>query len=318
MGKTVLDVEILFSSSKAFDPQIKEIRFGKYKIKSIPTARESLEDTRENHILEFKDLWKNEQMNSDPEREGGYVLSLLSLILEMKTEFDSIKVNNVQGTIRKRRSLFLNGKAEFPSDFEDLFRKLQFLKEDVLRQYLRSCDAYKVALYLIDNNPTLSFYLLVTAVEAIANKVIRSKSQRHNFMEFIFKYVPDYLKKELGDEKLLQALIEEAYNMRCAFTHGGTEISIATLSADFLNRKYVKHYIKEKERYSPSIKWFESVVRAVLIGFLRDQRISWKRKSKLNELAMKEKVIYLKLSKSVKLGQLITTEDVDLDFQKDA
>ncbi|PIX31927.1 hypothetical protein COZ60_01880, partial [Candidatus Bathyarchaeota archaeon CG_4_8_14_3_um_filter_42_8] len=78
MGKTVLDVEILFSSSKAFDPQIKEIRFGKYKIKSIPTARESLEDTRENHILEFKDLWKNEQMNSDPEREGGYVLSLLS------------------------------------------------------------------------------------------------------------------------------------------------------------------------------------------------------------------------------------------------
>jgi len=137
-------------------------------------------------------------------------------------------------------------------------------------------------------------------------------------MEFIFKYIPDYLKKELGDEKLLQALIEEAYNMRCAFTHGGTEISIATLSADFLNRKYVKHYIKEKERYSPSIKWFESVVRAVLIGFLRDQRISWKRKSKLNELAMKEKVIYLKLSKSVKLGQLITTEDVDLDFQKDA
>ena len=315
MSKEGIDVKILFTSSKTLEPRLREVTFDKYKISSIPTARESLTDTREDYLLEFNDLWKAGQIGSNPEKEGDYILSLLSLILQMRVEFDSTKVNNVQVTLKKKRSSFLKGKIEFPSDFEELSKKLHSLDLDVLRQFLRSCDVYRTALSLIDDNPTLSFFLLVTAIEAISNKVIKSDKMRENFREFILMHLPSSFEEELGDRKLLLSLIEEAYNMRNAFTHGGTEISIGTLSADDLKRNYAKHYVKGKEVYSPSLRWFESVVRAVLLEFLRAQKAVEGKEPKLSDLAMEEGIIHVKSKKPLKAGQVVTTKDVDLDFQ---
>lgn len=315
MSKKACHLSILFNSSKAIEPQLREVTFDKYRISSIPTARESLTETTENLLLEFKDLWKKDQIFSNPEKEGDYVLSLLSLILQTKIEFDSTKINNVQATLRRKRSAFLKGKIEFPSDFEDLFKKLHSLDLDVLRQYLRSCSVYRTALSLIDDNPTLSFFLLVTAIEAISNKVIGSDKLSRNFKEFILRYLPSFSKDELEDEKLLHLLIEQAYVMRSAFTHGGTEISIGTLSADKLDRKYVKHYIKGREVYSPSLRWFGSVVRAVLLEFLRDQKIVEGQVSKLSDLAIEEAIIYVKSTKAIEVSQVVTTKDVDLNLR---
>jgi len=314
LSKEGIDVKILFSSSKTLEPRLREVTFDKYKISSIPTARESLTDTRENILLEFYDLWKAGQTSSNPEKEGDYILSLLSLILQMKVKFDSTKVNNVQVTLKKKRSSFLKGKIEVPSDFEDLSKRLHSLNLDVLRQFLRSCSIYRTALSLIDDNPTLSFFLLVTAIEAISNKVIKSDKMRENFREFILKYLPSSFEEELGDRKLLLSLIEEAHNMRNAFTHGGTEISIGTVSADDLSRNYVKHYIKGKEVYSPSLRWFESVVNTVLLEFLRAQNSVEGEESKLSDLAMEEGIIHVKSKKPFKTGLVVTTKDVDLDF----
>jgi len=315
MSKEGVDVRLLFTSSKTLEPRLREATFDKYKISSIPTARESLNDTRENLLLEFYDLWKSGQTSSNPEKEGDYMLSLLSLILQMKVEFDSTKVNNVQVTLKKKRSSFLKGKIEFPSDFEDLFKKLHSLDLDVLRQFLRSCSVYRTALSLIDDNPTLSFFLLMTAIEAISNKVIKSDKIRENFREFILKYLPSSFEEELGDRKLLLSLIEEAYNMRNAFTHGGTEISIGTLSADSLDRKYVKHYVEGRETYSPSLRWFESVVNSVLLEFLRVQKAVEGKESKLPDLAKEEAIIHVKSKKSLTAGRVVTTKEVDLNFQ---
>lgn len=312
-----LDVEILFTSSKFLNPQLARVKFDKYKISSVPTPRESLSDSHERILLEFYDFWKDDQRRSNPKKEAAYILSLLSLILQMKVELDSVKVNNVQGTLRKGRSTFLMGKMEFPSDLEDLFKKLHSLNVDVLRQFLRSCDAYRTALSLVDSNPTLSFFLLVTAMEAISNKVIGSDEVSKNFRSFILRYLPNSFKEDLEDERLLHLLIKQAYDMRCAFTHGGIEISIATLSADDLARKYVKHYIKGNEVYSPSLRWFESVVRAVLIEFLRTQQVIEGKESKLSMLAMEEQVINVKIKRRVKSGRFVTTKDVDLDFQSE-
>lgn len=187
----------------------------------------------------------------------------------------------------------------------------------MLRQFLRSCNAYRTALSLIDSNPTLSFFLLVTAIEAVSNKVIGSDEVSKNFRSFILRYLPNSFKEDLEDEKLVHLLIKQAYDMRCAFTHGGIGISIATLSADDLKRKYVKHFIKGNEVYSPSLRWFESVVRAVLIEFLRPQPAIDGEESKLPMLAMEQQVINVKVKRPVKPGRLITTKDVDLDFQSE-
>lgn len=310
-------VEILFTSSRALEPGLKEVRFNKYRISSIPTAKESLDDSHENLVLDFQDLWKEGQTSSNPEKEGDYILSLLSLVSKMKVEFDSIKVNNVQVTLRRRRSSSLMGNMELPTDIEDMFRRLQSMDPDLLRQYLRSCSAFRAALSLIDDNPTLSFFLLVTAIEAVSNKVLKSGELKKDFREFILRYLPKSFEDELGRDPLL-VLLEEAYNMRCAFTHGGKEISIGTLSADHTNRKYVRHYIDDREVVSPSIYWFADVVQTVLIGFLRAQVISEVNESIMSDLAMEEGIIYVKAAKEVKAGQVLTTKDVDLDFEKKA
>jgi hypothetical protein len=318
LSKITLHVEVLFTSSKTLEPRLKEITFGKYRISPIPTAKESLDDTHESFILEFQDLWKEGQMSSNPEKEGDFVLSLLSLISGTKVEFDSIRVNNVQGTLRRRRSSFLWGKMDLPTDLEELFKKLQSLNADLLRQYFRSCSAYRAALSLIDDNSTLSFFLLVTAVEATSNKVMATGEQGRDFKEFILRYLPKSFEDELGSKELLLLLIEEAYAMRCAFTHGGKEISIGTLSADQIERKYVKHYVEEKEVYSPSISWFVSVVQAVLLQFLRDQKVAEGQESILAELAEEKDIIHMRVAKEVKTGQVVTTKDIDVDYQKKA
>jgi len=298
---------------------LKEATFDKYRLRSIPTARESIHDTHESLILEFKDLWKEGQLYSNPQREGDYVISLLSLFNGMKAEFNSFKTNNVQGTLGRRRSSFLMGKMELHTDVEDLFKRLQSMDPDLLRQYLRSCNAYRAALSLIDDNPTLSFFLLVTAIEAISNKVKRSGDLRKGFREFILEHLPKSFEDELGRDLLL-LLLEEAYTMRCAFTHGGKEISAGTLSADQTDRKYVKHYIDNREVVSPSISWFSNVVQVVLLGFLRDQKIAQIQESILSDLAKEENIIHVKLAREIKAkagaGYVLTTKDVDLDFQK--
>jgi len=315
LHRDALQVEILFTASKTLDPSIQKVTFDKYMINSIPTFRESLHDTQERLLLGFKDTWTGRQTHSDPEKEGDYILSLLSLILETKIDLDSTKVNNVQTTIRKKRSPFLKGKIELPSDLAELFQKLRSLDLDTLRQYIRSCDAYRTALSLIDVSPTLSFFLLVTAVEAMAGKAMALGSNRRNFTEFIYAYLPKSFENELGSKELLRILVEQAYNMRNAFTHGGAQMSIATALADDLSLMYMKHYARGKESYSPSIQWFERVARAVLLNFLRKRSVKKGKKVRLSKLAREEGIINVSATTDVKAGQVVRTSDLDLKFK---
>lgn len=316
MSKRCLDIEVLFTSSKTLEPKLREVTFSKYKISTIPTAKESLNDTSESFLLAFQDMWKEEQIASNPETECDHVLAVLSLMLEMRVEFGAIKTDNIQGTLRKKRSSFLMGNIELPSDLEDLFKKLQSMDMNLLRQYLRSCNAYKIALSLIDDNPTLSFFLLVTAIEATSGIVMKKEGNRANFREFILAYLPKSFEDELGCKELLLSLIERAYDVRNAFTHGGSGLSGGVSFADRLKRNYVKHKENGKEVYSPSTKWMGSVVRAVLLEFLRYQKVGDVQESKLSEIAIKDVTIDLIAARTVKPGRLVTSEDFDLDFRR--
>ena len=71
---------------------MEEVTFGKYKLRSIPTPMESIDDTHESLMLEFQDFWKEGQLSSNPEKEGDYALSLLSLVNGMKAEFTPSKL----------------------------------------------------------------------------------------------------------------------------------------------------------------------------------------------------------------------------------
>ena len=81
-----LNIEVLFNSSKSLKPSISKIRFSKYEITTVPTIKESFADTKESWLLKFQDVWKENQSNSNPEKEADYILSLISLIFESKIE----------------------------------------------------------------------------------------------------------------------------------------------------------------------------------------------------------------------------------------
>lgn len=316
MSRDSFPVEILFTSSKALDPRSKEVTFGKYRLRSVPTAKESLDDTHQSCILEFQDSWKEGQVSSNPVKEGDYILAFLSLVNGMKVEFNSSKLNNVQVTLRSRRPSFLSGTIDSSVDVGELCKKLESLDRDLLRQYLRSCSAYRTALSLIEDNPTLSFFLLVTAIEAVSNKVMRTGDQKKDFVNFILKYLPKSFEDELGSKELLLLLIDEAYTTRCVFTHGGTEISTGTLTADHVKKNYVKHLVKDKEVYSPSLSWFARVVQTTLMQFIRDRKTGEGHVSILSELANEEAIIYMRAARKLEAGQVVTTNDVDVNFKK--
>ena len=316
MSKTSLSVEVHFTSSKAWSPKLKEVAFDKYKLKSIPTAKQQQDDTQQSLVLEFQDLWEESQVNSNPQREGDYILSFLSLVDAMKVDFNAFKLNTVDLTeTLRRRSSFLRGEMDSSIDLGELCRRLKSLDQDLLIQYLRGCSAYRSALSLIEESPTLSLFLLVTAIEAVSHNVVRSGDLRKDFVEFILTYLSKSFEEQLGIE-LLTKLINEAYNMRCAFTHGGREISIGTLSADNIHRIYVKHKVEGKEVCSPSLAWFASVVQNVLLRFLTLQEAREGRESILSDLAREEAIMQVIAARDIQSGQFVTTRDLDLDFKE--
>ena len=287
MSTFLTNVQILFTSSKSIKPtQTEAIKIGKYKLRAVPTARASLTDSTENILLEFNDEWDADQKFSNPEEEGNIVLSFLSLIFQARIEHVASRLNTVQITAKRAHSAYLNGEIVLPPNTEKLLKKLLSMDMDLLRQYMRSCNAYKTALSLIGENPTLSFFLLVTAIEAISGKVIK-KTERVNFVEFILNYLPKPVKDDIPDEKLLRTLIKEAYAMRCAFTHGGHRLSIGSLLADKSDLPFVAHYVDNKRIYSPSLKWFEKVVRYALVSFLEKQKIKKAEEKKFPNLPEK-------------------------------
>src|SRR3989304_2847565 len=148
---TFLNIEVLFTSSKSLKPSISQVNFGKYEITTIPTIRESISDTKESCLLKFKDVWSENQQYSYPQKEADYVLSFVSLLLESKIEYVASKSNNVQGEIKQNRSAYLRGIIEASPNIDEMLKKLNSLETDTLRQFLRSCNAYRTSLYLIED-----------------------------------------------------------------------------------------------------------------------------------------------------------------------
>ncbi len=314
--ESVLNVVIRFSSSKKINPDISEIELGSYKIRSIPSIQDSVTSTAEEMLLEFDDVWIKNQTASNPEKEAHYILSLLSVLGRTRIDFNSIRINNVNVTFRTSRAYkqFI-GRLDLPSDFDDIYNNLLSLNEKLFVQYMRSCSAYQNAISLLPNNPTLGCFMLVVAIECLSNVEIRGKSSHFGkFRDFIIKYLPSEIRAEETDMDLFTELLEQIYRKyRSGFTHGGLSISVGSLAADKAGLKYVKHYIDGKEMKSPSLTWFENIVRGVLIEFLKKQvGTSVEDRRRLVDLAVTESVLNVKLRKPKKPGEVVFLGEVDI------
>jgi len=296
-----------FSLSKEIVPGTSEIEFGKYRFFSIPSVRELLKTKEEEAILEFVDVWKENQIYSNPEEEARYVLAALSLLLRTQVRFHSMRTNNVNVTIETDIPKHFLGRLTIPKDFHELYEKLCSLDTEVLKLYLRSARIYQTAISLTREDPTLSFFLLTVAIECLSNNVIKKGSHQKRFEAFIQEYLPS----ELEDERQRLNFLEQAYKVRSLFTHRGIDMSTASSLADRAEIPAVKHFVKGKEVMTPSLLWFERIVQGVLVNFLSRQKIR-KTQKNLSELARERGIIHLKTKKETVAGQFVTKEDLEL------
>ena len=152
------------------------------------------------------------------------------------------------------------------------------------------------------------------AIECLSNqtRAETDKGKCDSFISFILSYLPD--KSQIETEEDWKELLKEVYyRHRSGFTHGGKEIPEATDIADRLNRVYVKHIIDGKEVRTPSLKWFESVVRNSLVGYLISQNSIENPKDRVKEISLEHGVVQLIANRDLAAGSVVTEKDFKLD-----
>lgn len=306
----------LFITSRRLSPEISSLSFGKYTIEPIPSADTGNTSATNQYLLRFFDEMGKNDRRSVPAREAEQVLSLLSLWLGTRLEVNSLMVNSINIGLPKQdvAASGITGIVENPPDLQLLIQKFNCLDLDLARQFLRAANVYKTAVNLIGQNNTLSYFLLTVAVECLSNKMraATDKGSCDGFINFILTYLQD--RSQIESEQDWRELLKEVYyNHRSGFTHGGKEIPEATDMADQLNRVYVKNLIDGKEVKTPSLKWFESVARNTLLGFLLAQEINAEPSDRVKEISLEHGIVQLIASRDITAGSVVNAKDFNLD-----
>jgi hypothetical protein len=212
-----LVVAVRFSCGREISPKLAEIKFDKYRITTLPSKKDFLRPSGEEALLEFLDVWGEGQTASNPEQEAQYVLAWLSVLFGARVDFDSAKVANVNVTRERRERRRKQTPFETDSRLNSLFHGLCALDEKGARQYLRACEAYRVAVSVLDDNPTLAMFMLVTSVKCLSNTFATGSGYFDRFRDFIFSYLPAELESERADPKFPE-LLRRCYDFRSGFT----------------------------------------------------------------------------------------------------
>ncbi len=312
------EIKVLFTSSKDIHARFGVIRIGKYIVEPLPTNSSNQAGSKVNYLLRFEDNFREGETSSNPFAEAQMFLAFLSLQLGSRLEIDSSMYNNVKAPMPD--SIDADIYKEYRSIMDSLpdlnvrLKKIMSLDNAIATQFLRACEIYRVAVNLMGNNNTLSFFLLSISIECLSNKVSSKRGTCEKFVNFITTYYPDKVNFKT-DTEYISVLKEIYYNHRSGFTHGGKAIPEASLLADRLNKAYIKNNIDGKEVRTPGLKWFEHIVRGCLINFL-DKTESKDEVNQIDyfkEISVKQGIVKLTIKRPLIPGQVVTTGDVEID-----
>lgn len=309
-----MEVKVLFHTSRRIHPKYGVLSIGKYSVEPLPTTETGAQPASNRYLLRFDDEIREGESGSQPQAEATLFLAYLSLIIGSQLHIESLMVNSVNVLVGQA-STYRGYQAiieELP-DIDSLIAKFKKKNPEVARQFLRACEVYRSALNLMGENNTLSFFLFTIAVECLSNKVGRGNGSCAKFIDFILNYFPD--KSSLQSEQDWRELLQQIYRRhRSGFTHGGKEIPEAVNLADRLNRVYVRNMVDGKEVRTPGLKWFESVVRGALVGFLNSAEYdSEQQTDHFKELSLEYSRVMVKARHNLQAHTVVTEKDVDLD-----
>jgi hypothetical protein len=302
-----LDVSIRFQSSRQF-PESMSLGFDSYRVAAVPNS-----DGKE-AVLEFKDEWIQSQTASNPVQEGKLILSWLSGLLRSRL---AVRAEEINGMSVESRSAYPQFSATLEPTLEllNLFDTLCSFDEKLFCTYLRACDLYQLAAQVIDDRPSLANFLFVSCIECLGSVVTPGGSFRQSFLSFIKRYCPSGLLGTTIPQMPVDGLLSKIHEFRSQYAHGGKDVPTASLLADKQKLVWVKHFEDGKEELAPSIGWFESVVQASLIEFLRTYpkgTIPVRKRQRFIDLALGFGTTHLKAKRNIQAGQVLTGDDVEL------
>jgi len=277
-------------------------------VKPIPTS------VGEQAILEFKDQWAEGQQASHPVQEGKLLLSWLAVVLRSRLSVEAAEIGNVSSPPERPYKQFL-GPIEPPADIQELFDRLCGLDDKLFRTYLRACDLYHLATQVMDDRPSLANFLLVSSIECLGTIVTPGDGFGQSFLKFVRTYCPKTVLGERMSDAEWNGLLSKIYEYRSQYAHGGKDVPVAALLADKLGLPWVKHFVGGKEEPAPSVSWFESVVHASLVQFLRAVQAGpppERKRQKIIELALSSAIVHLRARRPITQGQLLTKDDIEL------
>jgi hypothetical protein len=218
-----------FSSSRAFsspDTPTPNFQFDEFRIDPLPS-----EGNRQHAILSYE--FKHTPKAGSPfaqidlaqasESEARIFLASLSVVSASDISFHGALVNG-ESTVARRQACRLASLP--PVNFDDVksyYDKLAQLRLKDRGRLVNSARAFQSALSLLDSNPTVSFFMLVVAVECLSNYVLPSlkkESKRERFVRFVETYLHQSLSSEKSDISKFRSRLDTAYRMRNAFVHG--------------------------------------------------------------------------------------------------
>lgn len=306
-----MKIKALFRTSKRIHPKFGNVKFGKYTIEPVPVKDLVPTPTTNLYLLRFKDKMGAEESRSNPEKEARLILSYLSLALGTKLDIDSLMIGSVNSPNNVTETVLDEVLEELPQ-LDDLYIRLQAAGSDIARQFFRACEVYRTALNAFGQNDTLSYFLLTVAIECLSNMLGQGGGKCDKFIDFILRYLSD--KSDLSEDDWRKLLKEIYYRHRSGFTHGGKELPEASGLADRLNRIYVRNFIDDKELRTPGLKWFASIVRQTLLGYLMSSSyIPGDHVDVVKELSLEHGVVTLKAKRDLQAFSVVTEQDFELD-----
>lgn len=270
-----ITTEIRCEFSRRFSIAQGDVDLFRYCLKPLPSKYGGQQEA----ILIFVD--KMEKGHSDAEHEGEIFLSFMSLLFNCRVNKTGYRVNGIDiGGDRP-------AKAHLPELFEGqiatgdaaaMVSHLFTLGDQLTKQFVRACNAYSLAITSAELDRSLSFLLLVTALECIStqeefcsNAVLdKAKKSTERYCRLVSAYCGEVenLYPSGGEKAFLRDLKTVYYSHRSGFVHSGKEVSIASKVADRSGFNSIGHFVDGKEVFTPSLKWFFQITRGTLIGFL--------------------------------------------------
>lgn len=267
--------EIRCELSRRFPIAQGDVDLFRYCLKPLPSQYGGQQEA----ILIFEDDMKKGHSNA--EHEGEIVLSFMSLLFDCRVRKTGYRVNGLDIGGNHPAKAHLSELFEGPLPVEDaaeMVRHLFTLGDQLTKQFVRACNAYALAIASVELDRSLSFLLLVTALECLSTQeefcsnaeLDKSKKSTERYCRLVSAYCGDVqsLYPNGGEEAFLRDLKTVYYSHRSGFVHGGKEVSIASKIADQSGFNSIGHFVDGKEVFTPSLKWFFEITRGTLIGFL--------------------------------------------------